>query len=57
MTLYGTVVCFINLVLKPICTPDSEHILEFAMCGRNKKSLYEVLHLHEKNYISDAHAT
>ena len=33
MTLYGTKVCFINLVLKSIgfsYTPDSGHILEFA---------------------------
>ena len=52
-------VCFINLVLKSMVlsyTPDSEHILEIAMCSRNKKSLYEVFHLHKKNYIKDAHA-
>ena len=30
-------------------TPDSEHILEIAMCSRNKQSLYEVFHLHKKN--------
>ena len=38
-------------------TPDLEHISEIAMCSRNKKSLYEVFHLHKKNYIRDAHAT
>ena len=37
MIMYGTMVCFINLILKPIAlsdTPDSEHILEIAtfMC-------------------------
>ena len=35
MTLYGTMVCFINLVLKSMALfrkPDSEH----AMCSRNK---------------------
>ena len=37
--------CFINLVLKSIAlshTPDSEHILEIAMCSKNQESLYEV---------------
>ena len=46
-TLYGTVVCFISLVLKPMVlsyTPDSEHIAEIAMCSKNKQSLYEVFH-------------
>ena len=38
-------------------TPDSEHILEIAMCSKNKQSLYDVFHLHEKDYIRDAHAT
>ena len=38
-------------------TPDSEHILEVAMFSRNKKSLYEVFHLHKKNYMRDAHVT
>ena len=60
MALYGTMVCFINLVLKSMAlsyTPDSEHILEIAMCSRNKKSLYEVFHFQKKDYIRDAHAT
>ena len=60
MTLYGTMVCFINLVLKSMAlsyTPDSEHLLEIAMCSKNKQSLYEVFHLHKKDYIRDAHAT
>ena len=38
MTLYGTMVCFINLILKSMVlsyTPDSEHILEIAMCSKN----------------------
>ena len=59
MTLNGTMVCFISLVLKSIAlsyTPDSEHILEIAMCSKNKQSLYEVFHLHEKDYIRDAPA-
>ena len=38
-------------------TPDSEHILEIAMCSKNKQSLYEVFHLHKKDYITDAHTT
>ena len=38
-------------------TPYSEHILEIAMCSKNKQSLYEVFHLHKKNYIRNAHAT
>ena len=60
MTLYGTMICFINLVLKSMAlsyTPDSEHILEIAMCSRNKKSLYEVFYLYKKNYIRDPYAT
>ena len=60
MTLHSTMVCFINLVLKSMAlsyTPDSEHILEIAMCSKNKQSLYDVFHLHEKDYIRDAHAT
>ena len=60
MTPYSTMVCFINLVLKSMAlsyTPYSEHILEIAMCSKNKQSLYEVFHLHKKDYIRDAHAT
>ena len=38
-------------------TPDSEHILEIAVCSKNKQSLYEIFHLHKKDYIRDAHAT
>ena len=38
-------------------TPDSEHILEIVMCSKNKQSLYEVFHLHKKDYIKYAHAT
>ena len=60
MTLYGTMVCFISLVLKSIAlssTPDLEHILEVAGCSKNKQSLYEVFHLHKKDYIGNAHAT
>ena len=60
MTLYGTMVYFISLVLKSMVlsyTPDSEHILEIAMCSKNKQSLYEVFHLQEKDYIRDAYAT
>ena len=38
-------------------TPDKEHILEIAMCSKNKQSLYEVFHLPKKDYIRDAHAT
>ena len=60
MTLYGIMVCFISLVLKsmaPSYTPDSEHILEIAMCSTNKQSLYEGFHLYEKDYIRDAHVT
>ena len=60
MTLYGTMVCFISLVLKSMAlcyTPDSEHILEIVMCSKNKQSLYQVLHLHKKDYIRDAQAT
>ena len=53
-------VCFISLVLKLMAlsySPDSQHILEIAICGKNKQSLYEVFHLHKKDYIRDAHAT
>ena len=60
MTPYSTMVCLINLVLKLMVlsyTPYSEHILEIAMCSKNKQSLYEVFHLHKKDYIRDAHAT
>ena len=60
MTLYGTMVCFISLVLKSMdlsYTPDSEHIIELATCSKNKQSLYEVFHLHKKDYTKDAHAT
>ena len=60
MTLYSTIVCFINLLLKSMAlsyTPYSEHILEIAMCSKNKQSLYEVFHLHKMDYIRDAHAT
>ena len=51
-TLYGTMVSFISLVLKSMALsyiPDSEHILEIAMCSKNKQSLYEVFHLHKKD--------
>ena len=51
MTLYGTMVCFVRLVLKSMTLsyrPDSEYILEIAMCGKNKQTLYEVVHLHKK---------
>ena len=60
MTLYGTMVCLINLVLKSMAlsyTPDSEHISETAMCSKNKQSLYEVFHLQKNDYMRDAHAT
>ena len=60
MTLYGTMVCSIGLVLKSVAlsyTPDSEHILEIAMGSKNKQSLYEVFHLHRKDYIRDEHVT
>ena len=60
MTLYGTMVCFISLVLKSMAfsyIPDSEYILEIAMCSKNKQSLYEVFHLHKKDYIRGGHAT
>ena len=51
---------FISLVLKSVAlsyTPDSEHILEIAMCSKNKQPLYEVFHLHKKDYIRDAQVT
>ena len=51
MTLYGTMVCFISLVLKSMAfsyTPDSELILEIAVCSKNKQSLYEVPHVAQK---------
>ena len=60
MTLFDTMVCFISFVLKSMAlsyTPDSEHILEIAMCRKNKQSLYEAFHLHKKDYIKDAHVT
>ena len=62
MTLYGTNGMFhkLSLVLKSMAlsyTYDSENILEIAVCSKNKQSLYEVFHLHEKDYIRDAHAT
>ena len=60
MTLYGTMVCFISLVLKSVAltyTPDSEYILEIAMCSKNKQSLYEVFYLHKTDYIRDTYAT
>ena len=60
MTLYGRMECPIRLVLKSMAlsyTPDLEHILEIAMCSRNKQSLYELFQLHKENYIRDAHAT
>ena len=38
-------------------TSNSEHILEIAMYSKNKQSLYEVFHLHKKDYIRDARAT
>ena len=43
---YSTMVCLIDLVLQSMVlsyTPDREHILEIAMCSKNKQSLYEVL--------------
>ena len=58
--MYGTMVCFISLVRKSMplsYTPDSEHILEIAMCSKNKQSLCEAFHLHKKDYIRDAQAT
>ena len=62
MTLYGTMACFIKLSTKIngsflIYTSDSEHILENAMCSENKQPLYEVFHLHKKDYITVAHVT
>ena len=38
-------------------TPDSEHVLEIAMCSKNKQSWHEVFHLNKKDYIRDVHAT
>ena len=38
-------------------TPDSEHILEIAVKSKKKQSLYQVFHLHKKDYNRDAHAT
>ena len=32
---------------------DSEHILEIVMCSKNLPSLYETVHLHDKDYIRD----
>ena len=57
MTLYGTMICFINLVLKSMALSHIPNILEIVMRRKNKKSLYEVFHLHKKHYIRDAHAT
>ena len=60
LPLYGTMVCFRSLVLKSMAlsyTPDSEHMLEIAMCSKNEQSLYEIFHLHKYDYIRDAHAT
>ena len=60
LILYGTMISFTSLVLKSMglsYTPDSEHILEIAMCNKNKQSLYEDFHLHKKDYIRDAHVT
>ena len=48
----------LSLLLKSMAlsyTHDSEHILEIAMCSKIK-SLYEVFHLHKKDYIRDVHA-
>ena len=56
MTLYGTMVCFIRLVLRSVAlsyAPDSEHILEIAMCSKTKQSLYEVFQLHIKRITSE----
>ena len=50
---------FHNLVLKSMAlshTLDSEDILEIVMCSKNQQLLYEVFHLHEKDYIRDADA-
>ena len=60
MTLYSTMVCLINSVLKSMAlsyTPHSEHCSEIAMCSKNKQSLHEVVHLHKKDYIKDVHST
>ena len=60
MTLYSTMVCFISSVLKSMAlsyTLDSEHILEIAVCSKNKQSLYEIFHLHKKDYVRDTDAT
>ena len=51
-------VCFISSVLKSMAlsyTSDSEHILEIAMCSKNKRSLYEAFYLHKNDYIRDVH--
>ena len=53
MTLYGTMVCFINVIIKSMSFSFyPEHILEIAICSKNKQSLYEVFHLYKKDYIS-----
>ena len=40
----------ISSVLNAYVDPDSEHILEIAMCSKNKQSLYEFFfHLHKKD--------
>ena len=60
LTPYGTKVCSIHLILKSMAlsyTPDSEHILEITICGKNTQSLYKVFHLQRKGYIRDGHAT
>ena len=57
MTLYSTMVCLVPKSMALSYTSDSEHTLETAMCSKNKKSSYEVFHLHKKDYIRDAHAT
>ena len=50
-SVYGTMVCFISLVLKSVAlyTSDSEHILEIAICSKNKQSLHEIFQLHKKD--------
>ena len=60
MTLYGTMVCFVSLVLKSMAlsyTPNSEHVLAIATFSKNIQSSYEVFQLQKKDYIRDAHTT
>ena len=61
MTLYGTMVCFISLLLKSMVlsyTPYSEHILEIATCSKKINShCIKFFVCRKKNYIRDAHAT